>query len=191
MRVTTAERERYETVWGDLQDGYSKVSPGLDMLPVFLEHAQPPASVLDAGCGSGRAAVALAALGFDVLCCDLTADGLVPEARALPFKAACLWQPLRPAVQRGMFDWVYCADVLEHVPTQFTMLAVDQLLRVAKHGVFLSVAFVPDQFGAWLGAPLHQTVQPYTWWRDWLAELGTVRAARDLITTGLFLVARP
>jgi CRISPR/Cas system-associated exonuclease Cas4 (RecB family) len=40
--------------------------------------------------------------------------------------------------------------------------------------VFLGIALVPDQFGVWMGTPLHLTVQPFTWWRDSLKELGTV-----------------
>ena len=188
--VTTTERERYENIWTTVPEAYAATSPGLEALPVFLEYAHPPASVLDAGCGSGRAAVALRNLGFEVQCCDLTHEGLIPEARSLPFQPVCLWQPLRPALRRGLFDWVYCADVLEHVPPQFTMLAIDQMLRVAGCGLFLSIAFVGDAFGAWIGEALHQTVQPYVWWRDSLREVGTVVEARDLISHGLFLVTR-
>jgi hypothetical protein len=37
---------------------------------------------------------------------------------------------------------------------------------------------------------LHQTVQPFTWWRDSLKELGTIVEARDLLTDAAFLVTR-
>jgi hypothetical protein len=128
--------------------------------------------------------------------CDLTPDGLTPEAQRLPFVEAVLWRDLQPAVRafahpnRTTVDYIYCCDVLEHLPPQFTMLAIDQLLRVAQRGVFLSISLVPDNFGAWVGAPLHQTVQSFTWWRDGLAELGTVLEARDLLSTGLYWVRR-
>jgi hypothetical protein len=85
-------------------------------------------------------------------------------------------------------DWVYCCDVLEHVPPQFTMLAIDQMLRVARLGVFLSIALVPDQFGVWVGEALHQTVQPFVWWRDSLREVGEVVDARDLLIHGVYVV---
>ena len=187
-QVTTSEQARYADLWSALPDQYGQVSPGLEMLPLFLAHATPPQTILDAGCGSGRAAVALQAAGFEVLLTDLTSEGLVPEARGLPFHPACLWQPLRPAIRRGLVDWVYCCDVLEHVPPQFTMLAIDQMLRVARLGVFLSIALVPDQFGVWVGEALHQTVQPFTWWRDSLRELGEVVDARDLLIHGVYVV---
>jgi len=91
----------------------------------------------------------------------------------------------------GPYDWVYCTDVLEHLPPQFTMLAVDQMLRVATRGVFLTISTQPDQFGVWVGRSLHQTVQHYVWWRDSLRELGELVDARDLIGTALFVIRRP
>ena len=126
------------------------------------------------------------------------APRLSPEAKAFPFLHETLWNDLRPAVyvlhanQPEVFglavDYVYCCDVLEHLPTQFTMLAVDQLLRVAKKGVFLSVFFHQDGYGPWVGRPLHLTVQPFTWWRDALKEIADVTEARDCHEFGIFMV---
>jgi hypothetical protein len=99
----------------------------------------------------------------------------------------CLWHDLR-GLTVGPFEWVYCTDVLEHIPTAFTMLVVSRLLEVAEEGVFLSVSFVPDQMGVWIGETLHETVQPFTWWRDALNEVGEVVEARDLLGKGAFLV---
>jgi hypothetical protein len=110
---------------------------------------------------------------------------LVDDARDFDFHSACLWHDLSHV---GRFDWVYCTDVLEHIPPQFTMLAIDQMLRVAKEGLFLTVSLVPDSFGVWAGKSLHQTVQPFQWWKDSLKELGTVTEARDLISNAVFVV---
>jgi hypothetical protein len=107
-----------------------------------------------------------------------------------------LWHDLWPIARatghpnRTRFDYVYCTDVLEHIPPQFTMLVIDQLLRVAHKGLFLNVSLVPDSFGMWVGEPLHQTVEGFVWWRDSLRELGTVVEARDLIQSAVFLVTR-
>jgi hypothetical protein len=126
----------------------------------------------------------------------VTSAGMVPEAKGFPFHAVSLWTDLWPIARavghpgRSRFDYVYCTDVLEHIPPQFTMLAIDQMLRVAKQALFLSVCLRADGFGAWIGQPLHQTVQPFTWWRDSLRELGMVVEARDLLTDAVFLVAR-
>jgi SAM-dependent methyltransferase len=190
-RIIAAERKTYEEMWGI--DAYATHSPGAQMLPLFLDMAgipdakRFPGTVLDAGCGAGKGALALAERGFAVTLCDIT-DARLPEvaaARTLRFHEQCLWHDLRPV---GTFDYVYCCDVLEHLPPQFTMLAIDQMLRVSRRGVFLSICLVPDSFGIWAGKALHQTVQPYIWWRDSLATLGTVVESRDLLNDAVFLV---
>lgn len=192
MSLISQERATYDEVWSSL-DRYGAHAPGETMLPIFLACVgSHRGTVLDAGCGSGKGALALQAAGFEVVLCDVSDAGLVPEASVFPFHRACLWQDLAPIARgvghpnRTRFDYVYCCDVLEHVPTQFTMAAVEQLLRVSLRGVFLSISLVPDSFGAWLGTALHQTVQPYTWWLESFRSLTTVLESRDLLHTGIF-----
>lgn len=188
MSLHAAERALYQGVWTDLET-YGDIAPGEFYLPLFLQVAgESRGHVLDAGCGSGKGALGLQRAGFRVSCCDLTDAGLVDEAKALPFSEACLWHSLKWCAPLGSFEWVYCCDVMEHLPTQFTMLAVEQMLRVSRKGVFLGIATVPDQFGVWAGRALHQTVQPFTWWKDALGEVGTIVDARDLILSASFYV---
>lgn len=187
--IRERERETYDNVWA--VPAYSLHSPGEHYLPIFLDMAKTTMriSVLDAGCGSGKGALALKAAGFaHVHGCDLTAEGLIDEARgAFPFTEVCLWEDLRPAV--GFYDFVYCCDVMEHIPTTFAMLVVSRLLEVAKRGVFFSISFQPDVMGAWVGKHLHQTLQSFVDWRDQLSTVGKLVEARDLINSGCFLVA--
>lgn len=189
--IRDAERQTYDAVWD--VPAYADHSPGERHVALFMDMAGARrGTVLDAGCGSGKGGLALQAAGFAVECCDLTAVGLVPEARALPFTPVCLWDDLSTAFGYRFgrkFDWIYCCDVLEHVPPHFTMLVVRRLLDISRNGVFLSIALQPDNFGMWIGKPLHQTVQPFTWWRDALKELGTVIECRDLLVSGVYLVA--
>jgi len=190
MNVVNRERMLYEEVWGI--PGYGDFSPGEQYLPAFLDMlaiqpvvAAPPrdCTVLDAGCGSGKGALALQQAGFTVTCLDITDEGLLPEAERFPFIESPLWEPLAPT-----HDYVYCTDVLEHIPPQFTMLVVQRLREAATCGVFLSISLVPDQFGVFLGQPLHQTVQPYSWWLENLSTLGEVIESRDLGITGLYFL---
>lgn len=186
--IRIQEAETYQDIWA--LEAYHQHSPGESYVETFCAMAPRAVvgSVLDAGCGAGKGALALRQAGCRVFCADLV-DVRQGEALALPFTAVCLWDDLRVAIGRQV-DWVYCCDVLEHIPTPFTMLVVHQLLQVARRGVFLSISLQPDVFGAWVGKPLHQTVQSFTAWRDQLAELGTVTEARDLLSTGLYLVTR-
>jgi len=195
------ERDKYQDVWTSI-DTYADYAPGAVRVPMFLDMAfrefegRMPSefTVLDAGCGSAKGGLALSTLGFHVTLCDVTPAGIVTEAQHLPYHDACLWTDLSPLARgvghpgRTRFDVVYCCDVLEHVPPQFTMLAIDQMLRVARHGLFLSISLQPDNFGAWIGEPLHQTVMPFTWWRDSIRELGDLVEARDLQKDGVFFV---
>lgn len=186
MTIAEQHRARYDEMWGI--EAYSRHSPGLTFLPLFLDMSQTHmgGSVLDAGCGSGQAALGLRAAGFDVTLCDLSDEGLVDETKGLPFVRASLWHNLRRQV--GFKDWVYCCDVLEHVPEAFTMLVVSRLLEVARRGVFLSVCLVQDNFGVFAGAPLHETVRDFGWWKEQLSELAPIVECRDLLTNGVFLL---
>ena len=185
------ERATYEAIWD--APGYRDMSPGEQLVAAFksMSGAQAGDTVLDAGCGSGKGALALQAAGFAVTLCDLTDAGLVDDAKALPFKPACLWNDLKPQLGYqfgGAFDWIYCCDVLEHVPPTFAMLVIRRLLDSCRKGLFLSIALEPDNFGPWIGKPLHQTVMPFPVWRDQLATVGQLVEARDLLTTGLYFV---
>lgn len=185
------ERDTYREMWG--VESYAAWAPGADYVPAFrdMSGATPGQTILDAGCGTGKGALALQKAGYQVRMCDLTVDGLVDAAKTMPFDPACLWHDLKPQLRYlhgGVVDWVYCCDVLEHIPTPFTMLVIANLLRVAAKGVFLSISLRGDDFGAWVGTPLHQTVQSFTDWKTQLQELGTIVECRDLLHTGLYLV---
>jgi ubiquinone/menaquinone biosynthesis C-methylase UbiE len=194
VSILADERATYDEAWASIQT-YGNNSPGEQFLPLFLQMVgDTRGTLLDAGTGSGKGAVALQRAGFTVCLCDVTDAGLIPDARALTFKSACLSRGFggyeHCGFARTTFDYVYCCDVLEHMPPQFTMLAVEQMLRITKRLLFLSVSLSVDVNGAWIGKRLHQTVEPFTWWRDSLSELGRVVEARDLLDCGVFLVER-
>lgn len=197
--VIERERDLYTTV-ADGIEKYVSYSPGAGYVPLFLDmaglkpHETSRYSILDAGCCSGQGALSLQAAGFkDVRLCDLTGQMRVPEVRDLPFAETCLWHPLATSIgylRGGKVDYVFCCDVLEHIPPEFTMLTIARLLEVARRGVFLSIALVPDAYGVLIGEKLHKTVGPFTWWRDNIKAvgLGTLTECRDLIHTGLYFV---
>jgi SAM-dependent methyltransferase len=199
-RILQEEAALYSTAWA--MGGYGDFSPGERHAEIFSELVPRPATVLDAGCGSGKGAAALLARGYHVAACDLTLDGvedLLDLAQRIPITTACLWHDLsqvaymakayNPTLFSGRgFDWAFCCDVMEHIEPQFTMLVVQQLLNIVQRGVFFSIALVPDQFGFFAGEPLHKTVQSFDWWKQSLGELGQVVDARDLGNTGTYLV---
>ena len=184
--IAAMERATYSDVW-ELEPYKQAPSAGLRYSALFTEFARPGETVLDAGCGDGRGAMALAAHGLHVTTCDITSAGL-PPVWPLEFEEAALWHDLADVFGPHGFDWVYCCDVLQHVPVQFTMTSVAQLVRQAHRGVFLSVSTQPDPYGIWIGKNLHQTVQGFTWWRDSLREFGPLVEARDLVGSCVFVL---
>lgn len=191
------ERDLYTQVWASISE-YGTYSPGQRSAGLFTEMVADEAgrlgrvpTVLDAGCGKGDGARALIGRGFHVIGCDLTDEALpVGTPIGFPFVKACLWDDLRPPLMMGVgrmeVDFVYCCDVLEHIPTALTMLVIERLQAIAERGVFLTISFMPDNFGVWVGQPLHKTIESFVWWRDLLATVGDLVEARDLCASGVF-----
>lgn len=198
--LVTRERELYEEVFQAIPT-YRDFSPGQEYAPMFAQMVRergwlqdtPSPMIIDAGCGTGKGALALAEEGLPVsLMCDLTYFGVEDAARPIPFREAVLWKPLIPQLGYlglgGRADFLYCCDVMEHLPKEYTMLAIAQMLAVTRKALFLSISLKHDRMGAWLGTSLHKTVESFVWWRDNLKEVGEVLEARDLLHTGIYLV---
>lgn len=182
MHLTHRETAVYEEALS--LPHYGDYSPGEHYADLFATLARPLGRVIDAGCGTGKGMLALHARGFDVVGCDLTDAGLVPEVGVLGLPVhtgVALWRPL-PV--RGAY--VYCTDVLEHIPPSLTMLVVARLLEAASVGVFLSISLVPDRMGVWVGQALHLSVRRYDEWLADLREIAHVLDARDLGTDATF-----
>lgn len=191
MRVTDVEREKYAAIW--LMPGYETFSPGEENAKRFLSvlSPEPGKTVLDAGCGAGRGGMALAALGLDVWYLDITSAGLDEYGAGVPL-GRFIEQPLwhRIAMPSAVeFDYGYCCDVMEHLPTEYTMLAARNIIDVCRVTWF-QIAFFHDGWGAAINQDLHLTVRTFQWWLDRLDTIGNVIDARDLCGSGIFVVER-
>lgn len=183
--IRETEQDKYRDIWSFPQ--YRAFSPGEQAVPRFLSitKAKPFENVCDFGCGEGKGLIALADEGFLVDAWDFV-DVRSVEAQKRTHHWMC--QPLWQRMYAGRSTrWGFCIDVMEHIPPEFTMLAVDVMTRYAKTTYF-EIATEPDAFGTLIGQPLHLTVQPFTWWRDRLREVATVLDARDLLDKAVFLV---
>lgn len=184
--TATKERDKYFEIWRDVPE-YKNYSPGLENVERFMQVMQPHMgdNVLDAGCGAGVAGLELAKSGLDVAYLDITAAGLDPGVDRRRFIEAPLWQSLYPR----NFRFGFCCDVMEHIPPEYTMLSLKHIIEVCADTWF-QISLVPDEFGRFIGRPLHLTVESFVWWRDRLASLATVVEARDLGSNAVFVVRR-
>ncbi len=188
--VLAPERTKYDEIWSTPEYNAS-LSPGLENVERFMNVIKPAlgASLIDIGCGTGKAGLEFERRGLQVSWMDLTAAALDADVDQGHFADGPVWGHAWRGMRPNSWDYGFCCDVLEHIPTEYTMLAVERILRSCRTA-WLQIAFKPDALGALIGKPLHLTVQPFTWWRDRIATLGSIMDARDLCGHGLFVVKR-
>lgn len=187
LDLATLERKKYDEVWSSIPD-YGAKSPGLEAIDQFVKIVQPPphSSIIDIGCGTGVAGLKLRELGHQVSYLDITDAGLLPDVDRRRFIEQPVWKHFGSG---RFFEFGYCCDLMEHIPIEFTLLTVHNVLRNCGT-VFFQIALTPDEFGHAIGKPLHLTVQEFTWWRDRLALLGRLDVAMDLGGKAIYVVRR-
>lgn len=157
-REEITEQEKYQRMWSI--DGYRTISPGAECADKFLSLVTPDSTIVDFGCGTGKASLAFKARGFDVVLTDFAENSRDEEARSLPFVQCDLTKPIPLNHQYG-----FCADVMEHIPTADVALVVSNIMNAADT-VFFQISTIPDNFGATINQVLHLTVKPHSWWKD-------------------------
>lgn len=180
-----AERDKYRLLWRT--EAYRQHSPGELSVARYLEYVRPPpgSTIIDFGCGTGRASIALAKAGCEPILVDFAENCRDDEALDLPFVE---WDMTRPCPLQAPFG--YCADMMEHIPTVDVADVVRNIMGSA-HLVWFQISTVPDVFGDMIGARLHNTVQPHEWWHQVFVALGfTVRWSERQPSQSTFLVER-
>jgi hypothetical protein len=161
-----SERDKYALMWA--YDAYRNVSPGELIVPKFLEVMKPSGLIVDFGCGTGRASLALREAGHEVYLVDFTDNCRDNEALCLPFLQWDLCHPCPLRVEYGI-----CSDVMEHIPPNDVPTVITNIMGSAVN-VFFQISTVPDKFGQAIGQTLHLTVMPHQWWLDMFEALGYV-----------------
>ena len=160
------ERAKYEKVWEC--DDYRKFSPGLRAIKDFklldIIKKDRIKSVLDVGCGSGKAMQYLLTQmpelkvhGFDIASNCL--DDFFSGSDCLT--TGCLWSDPLP---EG-YDTITACDIFEHLPEEHVEASLKNIYDSCKVSAFFCIALFPDKFGALLlGEPLHLSLFPFEAW---------------------------
>lgn len=93
--------------------------------------------ILDFGCGTGGYAYKLMKLGLDVTAVDLN-HKYVERARALGVQAQVIEEGRLPFPDQS-FDTVYLVEVLEHLPDAVLPRILEEIRRVARRNVLITV----------------------------------------------------
>jgi SAM-dependent methyltransferase len=167
MNLLDKEREKYRRMWREVP-GYRSNSPGERLVPEFLRRSgwQGGDTLIDLGCGPGRAGAKLRDAGLSVTFLDITVAAPDPTSIAKPFIEACLWElPPMP-----VYDWAYCCDVLEHIPPSKVDKVLDNIRVITGKGAFLQIALWPESWGNEIHETLHLTVKPSQWWKPKISK---------------------
>lgn len=174
--MTTAEQEKskYEQVWKS--DDYRKFSPGLKAIQDFglLGYIKQDriTSVLDVGCGTGKAMrylmekmPRLRVHGFDIA--DNCLDDWFKGSSVLT--TGCLWSDPLPED----YELHISCDVFEHLPPEHVEASLKNIYDSSKFAAFYCIALFPDSFGpALLGEPLHLSLFTAEEWLKRIKDSG-------------------
>lgn len=167
MPTYTDEQKKYQKCWN--LDAYRKYSPGEQLVDQFLESSnwKPGKTLIDWGCGSGRAGSKLHTRGLDVTLVDFAFNALDEDVEA-ELKE---WNNFR-FIEHDLTnktdlssEFGFCTDMLEHVPEEDVDKVLNTILDASKH-VFFQIATSEDHFGQHpdIDDHLHLTVHGYFWW---------------------------
>lgn len=178
--LMVTEYVKYKKMWED--PDYHVHSPGLRKIQHFYRTFNPPgnAKVIDLGSGSGQAAKHLREEGsLKVLMVDLVENALNEDVKAamlpgfLDFMQACLWADDMD-VAADEFDYLYCTDVMEHIPEEkvpAVLVNAFNCLKPGGGGVF-NISTVGDGYGQRIGEILHVTIREPQYWLTALQGAG-------------------
>jgi SAM-dependent methyltransferase len=187
-------QEVYERCYSEEAKEYRNFSPGETLVYHFWDAAtnilgsEPyeTQTLVDYGCGTGRASLTLARQGLKVTAVDFADNCLDPHVKTaiegdfsdkLKFEVRDLTKPL-PDDFKSQYG--YCCDVLEHIPEEDIDAVLMNVLGHSKHCWF-QISCIEDHFG---GHPhikgdneelhLHLTVWDYNKWLKKFSDLNCV-----------------
>lgn len=152
------EKNKYQEMWKHSQ--YRNESPGMNHVETALS-LFGLGSIIDFGCGTGRALKRFEQSGFNVLGIDITDNSLEEDVN---FIQGCLWD--LPELHA---DYGYCTDVMEHIPVEKVDPVLKNISRCTDK-VYFNISTRDDNLGALIGKRLHMTLMDSENWRKVLSK---------------------
>lgn len=197
--ILNPEASKYIKLWGLDDKSYRNVAPGESLVETFLDWAQPNKgmSVIDWGCGTGRASKKLyewPCLSLDVTMVDFAYNCLDDDIKKLSKDNKDLRFIEEDLTEKSDLQSEYgiCTDVMEHIPTDDVDKVLTNILYASKH-VFFQISTAEDIFSDHPeydeDTDLHLTVKDYHWWLQKFADQKViVNRSMDVGNAVLFYV---
>lgn len=161
------EKEKYEIAWGDKR--YRVGAGGINYVSDFLKRFEidKAHTVIEFGCGEGKAAAQLATVVKDIILVDIAENCLSDKVKASLGNKFVLHDISEPLDMTA--DYGFCVDTMEHFPPDQLDRVLENMFAIAPKCYF-QICTVPDGFGKIVGAPLHLSVFNPAWWKDKMSE---------------------
>lgn len=156
-QIEVREMEKWSGLWRT-REYRAKECPAGDQVRSAIESLgiKETDSIIDFGCGRGKALQAFHDGGFEsVVGLDIASNALDEHVAAhYPLIRACLWN-LPDCLYAG---YGYCVDVIEHIPAEKVTSVLEGIKASVRYGCFFQI----------------QNVGPHTWddklrevWSNW------------------------
>jgi SAM-dependent methyltransferase len=169
--ITIDEMAKYQRVWSEIPE-YGKFSPAMRVVDKVVKicNGLDVKTVLDAGCGCGRAMKRFKDLGFDVTGVDIVdncIDEDIREELKPNFIQSSLWEL---QIDRNYYDMVFCVDVMEHIPPDRVYKVLTKLTMACKKYAYFKIAKFQDGYGKRINEPLHLSLYSTEQWKNLLSK---------------------
>lgn len=161
MQPPSKQEALYRTIHNACPN-YRNINQGILRLRYWLHRLkEPPASILEIGCGNGKLCKLLADMQYDVTGLDIVPG---PYNRdGYNFVKHDLSSGLLP-FKDNEFDYCILFDVVEHLPQKWVGQLIYDALRVSTDGIVGTAACFERK-------ELHLTVKESEWWLELISRV--------------------
>ena len=171
MKFPSKQEALYQTMH-NANPLYRNHNQGISRLRQWLYQLKdPPASILEIGCGNGKLCELLDMMGYDVVGMDIVPGPYDRKGYNFVLHDITLG---RLPFKDDEFDYCISFDVLEHLPKKWISETVWDMARVSTEGI-IGTAACFERCG------LHLTVEEPKWWMEQLSQSCTSEVEYQIV----------
>lgn len=179
MSIEAEEKAKYDRLYSG---SYPATGYCIETAKFIANTAHRGDSILDLGCGHGRAVIWLRDHDYNCKGVDITLKGL-PSSGTPGFIEAPLWDL---PFEKYQFDYTFSTDVMEHIPTSMVDKVLREIYRVTRVETFHCISIDEDP-----NFPeAHMTVRPIDWWVKRFEKLNHKQVDTRIVDPDMYKILR-